>query len=79
MASVEIEPARVSVEGPTHILSKLATLYTQPLSLQEVTGSGELSASLALEPTSLKLAEDVDDEVLIRYTVHERQAAKTDQ
>lgn len=79
MESLEIEPAQVSVEGPTHILSKMATLYTQPLSLQKVTRSGELSATLALEPTSLKLAKDVDDEVLIRYTVQERQTAKADQ
>jgi uncharacterized protein (TIGR00159 family) len=79
MESLEVEPTRVSVEGPTHILSKLATLYTQPLSLQEVTGSGELSASLVLEPTSLKLAEDADNEVLIRYSVLERQTVETDQ
>jgi YbbR domain-containing protein len=79
MESLVIKPDQVSVEGPSHRLAELHTLYTQKLSLQNLTASGQLTVPLALEPFNLRLSEDFKKEVVIKYTIRKREVSGLEQ
>jgi hypothetical protein len=55
------------------MLKEIDTLYTNPLSLDNLQGSGAMTARLALQPGTLKIADGVRDKVIVRFTVRERQ------
>jgi YbbR domain-containing protein len=69
IAQVKIEPPRVQVSGSARVLSSISAIYTEKVSVDQITRSGTLSAKLVPPPASLKLAQD---RVTIEYTVKER-------
>jgi uncharacterized protein (TIGR00159 family) len=66
---VKIDPPTVRVSGPVRILSTLSSVYTEKVSVDQITRSGSLSTKLVPSPPSVKLA---PDRVFIEYIVKER-------
>ncbi|MCG8564045.1 MAG: diadenylate cyclase [Desulfobacterales bacterium] len=50
-------PGTVVVRGGGMALKDVTTVFTEPIPLDELTGSGEVSVDLALDPTQVKWAE----------------------
>ena len=69
IAQVKIEPPTVQVSGSSRVLSAVSTIYTEKISVDQISRSGTLSAKLVPSPPSLKLAQD---KVSIEYMVKER-------
>ncbi len=66
---VKIDPPTVRVSGPARVLSTLSAVYTEKVSVDQITRSGSLSTKLVPSPPSVKLA---PDRVFIEYIVKER-------
>jgi len=66
---VKIDPPTVRVSGPVRILATLSSVYTEKVSVDQITRSGSLSTKLVPSPPSVKLA---PDRVFIEYIVKER-------
>jgi uncharacterized protein (TIGR00159 family) len=73
LESVKLIPDRVRVVGGSQALKAIDTLYTDKLSLDNLKGSGAMTARLALQPGTLKIADGVRDKVIVRFTLSERQ------
>ncbi|MEJ2642082.1 MAG: diadenylate cyclase, partial [Desulfosarcinaceae bacterium] len=73
LETVKLIPERVRVVGGSRMLKEIDTLYTDKLSLDNLKGSGAMTARLALQPGTLKIADGVRDKVIVRYTMRERQ------
>jgi len=69
IAQVKIDPPAVQVSGSARILSNISAVYTEKISVDQISRSGTLSAKLVVSPASLKLAQD---RVTIEYIVKER-------
>jgi hypothetical protein len=72
MEKVKLIPERVRVVGGSQFLKKIDTLYTNKLSLDNLTTSGAVTTHLALQPGTLKIADGVRDKVIVRFTLQER-------
>lgn len=66
------DPETVTVVGGNMTLTDLKTIYTGKIPLDSVTADGEVTAELVLLPSSLKLADESQKTVKIRYTVAKR-------
>jgi uncharacterized protein (TIGR00159 family) len=69
MVSATLTPATVRVYGGSLMVKNIATVYTEPLPLDDIRESGSLTANLALTPPSLRLAADSRGHVKITYVV----------
>ena len=69
LTDVKVKPEKVVVVGGRSILEKISTLYTEKIRLDTIEKSGEITANLALEPASLKVAQASKKQVKITYVV----------
>jgi YbbR domain-containing protein len=69
LTEVKIKPEKVEVIGARSILEKISTLYTEKIRLDTIEKSGEITANLALQPASLKVAQASKKQVKITYVV----------
>ncbi|UCF92221.1 MAG: diadenylate cyclase [Desulfobacterales bacterium] len=67
LQQARLEPATVLVSGGKQILDKIATIYTEEVLLDNLKGTGTITADLALPTGSLKLAPNSRDKITIRY------------
>ena len=69
---VEVIPAQVEVSGGQLLIDQLKTVYTEKVGVDELEVSGEIQASIALSPGSLKLAPQQPDKVRIKFNLAPR-------
>jgi uncharacterized protein (TIGR00159 family) len=70
---ISISPNFAEVVGGRLILDNVKTLYTQKISVDDITQSGVLKSSLQMAPPTIKLAPGQTNTVDITYTVAPRQ------
>ncbi|MEJ2219433.1 MAG: diadenylate cyclase [Desulfobacterales bacterium] len=68
-----LNPETVEVTGGKRILEKITTVYTEKVPLDNLSGSGEISAKLVLNPAALKIAQGSKDKVTIQYLIRKRE------
>lgn len=66
-------PLNVEILGGKRILEGIATIYTEKVLLDKLSGKGEIAANLVLTPPSLKMAPGFKDKVTIQYLIRERE------
>ncbi len=67
-----LEPTKVEIIGAKRILEKMSTLYTEKVPLNNLEVEGTISASVALNPASLKIAPGSKEKITIRYVTRLR-------
>jgi len=67
------DPQVVEVIGSRRYLDKISTVYTEKVSVDNIGQSGTITAKLALNPASLKIAPGSKDKVTIHYVVEKRE------
>ena len=72
LVETEINPGGVEIIGGKRILEKMATIYTEKVSLDKLKEKGSISANLALQPASLKIAPGSKEKISIKYLTRER-------
>jgi diadenylate cyclase len=68
-----INPQTVEITGGKRILEKITTIYTEKVLLDNLSGKGEITAKLALNPATLKIAAGSKDKVTIQYVIKKRE------
>ena len=68
----DLDPLTVKIVGGSRILGKIATIYTEPVSLDTIEASGTLAVGLSLQSALLKTAPNTKDKVTVSYTVGKR-------
>ncbi len=66
-------PEKVHVIGPRQVLTQMETLFTEALSLEDITTSGRLAARIALHPATIRLEDQNKDKVQVEYTIQKRE------
>ena len=72
LVEMEIDPAEVEVIGGKRILEKIATIYTEKVPLEKLKENGSITATLALQPASLKIAPGSKEKISIKYVTRQR-------
>ena len=72
LRSVSVEPVSLKVMGAGRILSRVSTLYTRKVHLENLQTSGRITVALALEPASLEILDKDEAEVNVRYEITKR-------
>ncbi|MEM5786142.1 MAG: YbbR-like domain-containing protein, partial [Syntrophobacteraceae bacterium] len=72
LLEVSISPETVKVVGGSKTLEKVATVYTTPLRLDNITRSGSISTSVVLSPPSLRMSPLSPEKVIVHYQIGER-------
>ena len=67
------DPKVIQVIGSKRFLDKLSTVYTEKVFVDNVKESGTVTAKLALNPASLRIAPGSKDRVTINYVVKKRE------
>ena len=62
-----VEPKMVAIIGGKRMLEKMLTLYTEKVPLNNLEVEGVITANVALNPASLKIAPGSEEKVTIRY------------
>jgi diadenylate cyclase len=62
-----VVPATVEIIGGKRMLEKMTTLYTEKIPLNNLDLEGVITANVALNPASLKIAPGSDEKVTIKY------------
>jgi len=62
-----VEPKMVAIIGGKRMLEKMLTLYTEKVPLNNLEVEGVITANVALNPASLKIASGSEEKVTIRY------------
>lgn len=65
-------PKTVEVVGGNLTLKDVRTIYTEKISLDNITRNGEVSVALVLLPSSLKLAEESQKQAKVIYKIAQR-------
>ena len=73
LLDITMDPETIEIMGGKRIIEKLTTIYTEKVPLDDLSGKGEISAKLALNPTVLKVAPGSKDKVTIRYLIRKRE------
>ena len=73
MSDCKIDPETVEVMGGKRIVEKITTIYTEKVPLDNLSGKGEITAKLVLNPAALKIAPGSKDKVTIRYIIRKRE------
>jgi len=76
LTHVSVKPATIRVSGGERILKELATLYTEKVPLDAITGSGSQKVNLVLSQASLKLLPSAKQRVELHYRIEKRAAEK---
>ncbi len=66
-----VSPPKVKIQGPQTILEKMSTIYTEPISVDNIQESGEIEARLDLPP-NIKMVNKNNQIVDIKYLVERR-------
>lgn len=66
-------PETVHVIGPRQVLTQMETLFTEALSLEEITTSGRISARIVLHPVTIRLEDQKKNRVQVEYTIQKRE------
>jgi diadenylate cyclase len=74
ISEASYDPQVVQVLGSRRILDNLSTIYTEKVSVDNITESGTMTVKLALNPASLRIAPGSKDRVTINYVVRKREA-----
>lgn len=69
MKKVRISPDHIKVVGGGKILNRIDTVYTEKVQLENLPSSGQLTVGLALEPASVKIADEEKSKVEVFYTL----------
>jgi uncharacterized protein (TIGR00159 family) len=72
LEEASVEPERVEIIGGKRMLEKMQTLYTEKVPLDNLEVEGVLTANVALNPASLKIAPGSEERVTIRYVTRLR-------
>jgi uncharacterized protein (TIGR00159 family) len=72
LADVTINPQTVGIIGGKRMLEKMSTIYTEKVSLNNLAEKGTITANLALNPASLKIAPNSKEKVTITYATQLR-------
>jgi len=72
ITSVTAIPEKVVVTGGSLTLNDITTLFTEPILLDAITGSGSISLSFDLSQTNLKLQGSAKNSVIVHYEIQER-------
>jgi uncharacterized protein (TIGR00159 family) len=72
LKSVQLFPDKTEVVGAERILSDISTIYTEKIHLENLRTNGRIRVDLALEPASLKIADDFEDTVEVRYILSKK-------
>ena len=72
LEDITIKPEQISVVGGSRILEQISTIYTEKITLDGLTASGEMVIKLALNPASLKVHNGSKDKVTLSYTIRKR-------
>ncbi len=72
LTGVNVIPSTVRLGGGKQALDTISTVYTERVRLDNVEKSGSMTAKLALQPASLKIAQGSEDNVVVEYVVKER-------
>jgi len=67
------EPQKIRVKGGKQVLKNILTLYTEKVSLNNISKSGKLIARLAINPALLAPVSSSDNKVTVTYTVANRE------
>jgi hypothetical protein len=76
LKTVALNPERVNVIGAGQLLKGIDTLYTEKVQLENLDRSGKISVAPALEPASLKPADDFGGKIDVTYTLGRRSTGK---
>jgi len=72
LAEVRLEPQMIEVRGGKEALESVSTIYTEPVSLDNLEPSGTITVRLALNPASLGIASGSKDKVTVEYVTKQR-------
>ena len=67
-----IDPERVTIIGGKRILEKMTSIYTEKVPVDSLEDKGTITANLALNPASLKIASNSKVKVTIKYITRPR-------
>ncbi len=67
------DPEKVEIVGGKRILEKIATIYSEKVLLDNLSGKGEITANLVMNPASLKIAPGSKDKVTLQYLIRNRE------
>jgi uncharacterized protein (TIGR00159 family) len=73
ITSVQLKPDRIELTGGKRVLENLSTVYTEKIPLDKIEKSGEIKASLVLNPPTLRPPPDFNGVVTVTYRVAERE------
>ncbi|MDM8540441.1 diadenylate cyclase [Desulfococcaceae bacterium HSG9] len=66
------KPQKIRVKGGKQVLKSILTLYTEQVSLNNISKSGKLTATLAINPALLAPVSPSENKVTVIYTVAKR-------
>ena len=72
LKKASVRPKTVEIIGGKRMLEKMSTIYTEKVPLNNLETEGNITANLALNPASLKIAPDSKEKVTITYSTEER-------
>ena len=72
LSEARLDPEKLLVEGGSHMLKNISTIYTEKVLLDNISESGKISVKLVLNPASLKIALGSKDRISIEYVVKKR-------
>jgi len=72
LSEARLDPEKLLVEGGSHMLKNISTIYTEKVLLDNISESGKISVKLVLNPASLKIALGSKDSISIEYVVNKR-------
>ena len=67
LTDATVKPQRVEIIGGKRMLEKMSVIYTEKVPLNNLEGKGMITANLALNPASLKIAPNSKEKVTITY------------
>jgi diadenylate cyclase len=67
LEQASVEPKTVEIIGGQRMLEKMKTIYTEKIPLNNLEVEGVITANVALNPASLKIAPGSEERVTIRY------------
>jgi len=67
LEKASVEPKTVEIIGGQRMLEKMKTIYTEKIPLNNLEVEGVITANVALNPASLKIAPGSEERVTIRY------------
>lgn len=72
LVEANIDPASVKITGGKRLIEKMTTIYSEKVPLDKLQDKGSITANLALQPASLKVAAGSKEKIVIKYKTAER-------